>query len=153
MTEEIQVPPGMIRIDCKADGLEGAYLLLPDRGWTIATIEYLKNNMRYEPELAIDWVGRWVKGMSLPVLDLPETEEGGPKPENPLTDPKALTHKILTHYMDGAILGFIISGITVGAQYTLTTSPFAVGVSLPGSVVPKKTVGQETQKKPRRRSK
>lgn len=151
MTEELEVPNGMIRIDCTAEGLTDAWMYLSDRGWTIATIESLKNNMKYDPARGVEWVHKYVRGMSLPVLDVEETAEGGAKPTGPVTDPKALTVEILTHYMDGGILGFIISGIATGAQYTLTTSPFEIGVSLPGAVA-QRTNGRSQEKVPEKRA-
>lgn len=118
-------------------GLEGAWIRVPDHGWTIAITNYLAANLTYDSKTCVEWVHRWVKECHLPIMaDAVETEAAGSKPTGPITDPQALTVEILEHYMDSKAVGFLVTAIHQGAQTAFTLSPFAVRVSSNGTGKP-----------------
>jgi hypothetical protein len=132
-------------------GLEGAWIRVPDHGWTIATTNYLAAHLTYNSAQCVEWVHRWVRECYLPVLaDAEETEEAGPKPAGPITDPQALTVEILENYTDSKLVGFLVTAIHQGAQTAFTLSPFAVRVSSNGTGKPQAEPGRQRKARKRR---
>lgn len=116
------------RVVCKFDDLVEAWIEVPDRGWTLARVEEISSK-RHEAAEAVALVHRYVTACHLPILeDEPETEQGGPKPTGPITNPTDLTTEILRYYMDMRFLNFLVSAIYEGAMDMFKLAPFAVQV-------------------------
>ena len=135
-------------------GLEGTWIRVPDHGWTIANLVYIRANLTYTPTMCVEWVHRWVRECYLPVLPADATEPGYKRLAlEPITDPRALTADILMNEMDSKMLGFLMTAIEQGADTARTLSPFMHRVSSSGTGKPPAVPNDTPARAPSRRRK
>lgn len=127
----VTMAEGLLHIEAAegVTGLEGTWIQVPDHGWTLANLVYIRANLKYNSTLCVEWVQRWVRACYLPVLPADATEPGYTRTAlEAIKDPKALTVAILENEMDSKMLGFLMTAIEQGADTARTLSPFALRI-------------------------